>query len=338
MGVNKQKQMKKTKAEKRGWGLQREGADTWDAKADAEALHSAMDGIGTNEKELIRVICDRSRDHLQLVRSEYANLYSRDLIEDVHKETSARMRKLLKARLLPRDEELATLVHDAVKGAGTRMQRLLLVLCPRTGGDIKAMKVAYKRLFDKDMEEDVLGDTSALLKKFLARILTGERSDDEWELDKDLVNADAKVLYEAGEGKVGTDEEEFLNLLAFRSHAHLAAVCTAYADLTGHTFEKGIKKEISGPFRKACLMVVQAIGEFYAEHLEAAFKGAGTNDDAVLEILSVLDVPELQMVNKYFIEKFKVSLHAKIQKEIAGPVKKAYFHLIPASFASVDGE
>lgn len=37
-------------------------ASDFNAKADAESLHNAMKGLGTNEKALIKVLCDRSCD------------------------------------------------------------------------------------------------------------------------------------------------------------------------------------------------------------------------------------------------------------------------------------
>jgi len=320
---------------KKGWGLKRAGADTWDVKADAEGCFKAMDGLGTREQDLIKILCDRSREHLQLVRAEYQTRYSKDLRDHVKKETSYRLKKILMARLTPRPELLAQLTRDAIKGAGTRMDELLLVLCPRAGWEIPEIISAYKTLYDRDMVEDIKKDTSAKVRKFLEEVLKGERDNDEWEIDIEAVKDDAKKLYAAGEGKLGTDEKEFLRILTSRSHAHLAQVRKAYADLAGHTFEKGLAKELSGPFRKACLYTTQGIGELYGEMLHKAFKGAGTNDDLVLAVLSILDLAELKMVNEYFLEHYKVSLHQAIQKEIAGPVKKAYLFLIPPTFETV---
>ena len=47
------------------------------AKEDAETLHKAMKGLGTNEKMLISVFGYRSREHLQQVQVEYQKLYNK---------------------------------------------------------------------------------------------------------------------------------------------------------------------------------------------------------------------------------------------------------------------
>lgn len=58
------------------------------------------------------------------------------------------------------------------------------------------------------------------------------------EVDRSMVERDAKALYKAGEKRLGTDEKTFIQIFSERSRAHLAAVSHAYRDIYGNSLEK----------------------------------------------------------------------------------------------------
>lgn len=58
------------------------------------------------------------------------------------------------------------------------------------------------------------------------------------EVDRETAVKDAKVLYKAGEKKLGTDEKAFIRIFCERSRAHLAAVSSTYHDMYGNSLKK----------------------------------------------------------------------------------------------------
>jgi len=70
---------------------------------------------------------------------------------------------------------------------------------------------------------DIVDDTSGDFKKFLVEILKASRDESETANDQ-LAMDDAIALYKAGEGRWGTDEDKFIEILTKRSRAHLLAV------------------------------------------------------------------------------------------------------------------
>ena len=60
-------------------------------------------------------------------------------------------------------------------------------------------------MHNKDLEKDVKGDTSGNFKKILVSQIQGNR-DESPTYDLTAAQKDAKALYDAGEGKWGTDE------------------------------------------------------------------------------------------------------------------------------------
>lgn len=60
------------------------------------------------------------------------------------------------------------------------------------------------------------------------------------EIDKTMVEHDAKALYKAGEKKLGTDEKTFIRIFSESSRAHLAAVDSTYYSIYGKSLKKVI--------------------------------------------------------------------------------------------------
>ena len=64
-------------------------------------------------------------------------------------------------------------------------------------------------MYDRELEEDIIGDTSGHFKRVLLSQLSGNRSEST-EFDMTEAKRDAQELYNAGEGKWGTDESKWV--------------------------------------------------------------------------------------------------------------------------------
>lgn len=62
-------------------------------------------------------------------------------------------------------------------------------------------------------------------------------------------------LFKAGQGKMGTDEIEFVRILCSRNFRQLNATFEAYQQNCGTDIEKAIKKEFSGKLEQALLAI-----------------------------------------------------------------------------------
>lgn len=58
------------------------------------------------------------------------------------------------------------------------------------------------------------------------------------EIDRNIVEKDAKTLYKAGEKRWGTDEQKFIQIFSESSRAHLAAVAYTYKQSYSNSLEK----------------------------------------------------------------------------------------------------
>lgn len=64
-----------------------------------------------------------------------------------------------------------------IQGLGTDEQALVEVLCTRTNAQIRAFTAEYKIMFNKDLEKDIIGDTSGHFQRMLVALLMASRDE-----------------------------------------------------------------------------------------------------------------------------------------------------------------
>jgi hypothetical protein len=119
----------------------------FDVARDIETIYKACRGIGTDEKALISVICNRPKDYLLFLRAEYPKHHKVDLIHLCEKELSGNLERVIVAVLSNDAENRARFLHDAVKGAGTDEKALIDVLCTALPSQIHAAKEVWKHRY-----------------------------------------------------------------------------------------------------------------------------------------------------------------------------------------------
>ena len=128
---------------------------------------------------------------------------------------------------------------------------MLYLLKVKLGGDRSVLSVVrLKHLslateYNRELEQDIIGDTSGDFKKLLVGLCQANRSDSQ-EVDRNKAHQDAKALYEAGEGQWGTDESRFNIILVQRSYPQLRATFEEYKKISKKDIEEVLKSEFSG--------------------------------------------------------------------------------------------
>ncbi|RVW34567.1 Annexin D5 [Vitis vinifera] len=164
------------------------------------------------------------------------------------------------------------------------------------------------------------------------------------EVDRAMVEKDAKALYKAGEKKLGTDENTFIRIFSEKSRAHLAAVSTAYHSVYGNSLQKAVKSETSGHFEFALLTILQSaensgstlqrVGEGFLFVvpvalgllsipfvLHKAMKGLGTDDTTLTRIIVTRAEIDLQYIKQEYRKKYGKTLNDAVHSETSGHYK-----------------
>jgi predicted negative regulator of RcsB-dependent stress response len=78
-----------------------------------------MKGLGTDEKQLVAILCHRSNAQRQVLKTQFMSLLGRDLLKDLKSETSGNFYEVLEALLQASDEFDARHFNKAIRGLGT---------------------------------------------------------------------------------------------------------------------------------------------------------------------------------------------------------------------------
>ncbi|XP_023249391.1 annexin A5-like [Seriola lalandi dorsalis] len=299
----------------------------FNAKHDAEILHKAMKGFGTDEDVILMLLAARSNDQRQQIKAAYKKAYGKDLVSVLKSELGGLLESLIVALMTPPTSYDASQLHMALKGVGTDDEVLIEILASRTGEQIKEIIKVYKKEFGGKLEKDVCGDTSGDYQKLLVILLQGSREEG---VDEGKIEKDAKDLYAAGEGKFGTDEEKFITILGNRSAEHLRAVFDAYRKLSGSDIEDSIKGETTGNLENLLLAVVKcakSVPEYFAEGLYKSMRRAGTDDDTLMRIMVSRSEADMLDIRASFKKMYGASLYSTIQEDTSGDYQKALLYL-----------
>uniref|UniRef100_A0A3Q3LXR7 Annexin n=1 Tax=Mastacembelus armatus TaxID=205130 RepID=A0A3Q3LXR7_9TELE len=279
----------------------------FNASADAEVLHKAMKGLGTDEGAILQLVTARSNAQRQEIKAAYKTLFGKDLIHDLKGELSGKFETLIVALMTPPISYDVTCLHDAIKGAGTNEKVLVEVLASRKPQQVKDIIAAYQKEYDRSLEADVCGDTSGHFQRLLVILLQASRQTG---IQQEL------ALFKAGEQKFGTDEQSFVTILGNRSTEHLRKVFDAYMKLSGYQIEESIQRETSGCLRDLLLAVVKcarSVPAYFAETLYKSMKGAGTDDNTLIRVMVTRSEVDMLDIRAEFRRLFACSLHSTIK-------------------------
>lgn len=168
-------------------------------------------------------------------------------------------------------------IKDAMAGLGTDEDVLIEILCTLSNNEINMIKAHYSKLYKKDLESEIIGETSGNFKRLLVALCTANR-DESMVTDLDAAKADATSLLRAGELMFGTDESVFNSILCQRNYAQLKLIFDEYHTITGHTFEQAIENEFSGEIKDGFTAIFRCVtnkAEFFAHQLMKSMKGLG---------------------------------------------------------------
>jgi hypothetical protein len=288
-----------------------------------------MKGLGTDDKVLSNILSTRTKDQMLAIRRDFERKYSKSLVSWIKGDTSGHYQDICVAIVEAPGDYDANLVKEAVKGLGTDDDELIETICTRNNQELKDMREAYQRLFHVDIEKDVVGDTSGHYRDLMVAVLRADRPES-LTVDIDAAKRDAQTLYNAGEGRFGTDEKVFIDILTHRSFPHLHVVAQQYAITTGHSLEAGIAKETSFNFKKAMIILITPRDEFFADAVHKSIAGAGTKDKKLIRIIAYLSKsPDMmKAVNNYYTHKYKHNLVNDIGGDTSGWYKKTMVSLV----------
>ncbi|CAJ2501488.1 Uu.00g043410.m01.CDS01 [Anthostomella pinea] len=295
----------------------------WDASPDARALRSAMKGIGTDEKTLIRVLATKDPLQIENIKSTYFRDHSRTLEKDILSETRGWFETGLVAIIRGPLLHDIHLLHSAMDGPGTKEKVLNDVLLGRSNADMKAIKGMYQHTFNRPLETDIKGDLSMKTERHFLIVTGANRAEDSAPVIPQAINQDVTELYRATEGKVGTDEMIVCSILSTRNDNQIRAINHAYEQKFRRRLEDVIRKEFRGHMEEALLYQLRHATDKYmhaAALLEDAMAGLGTKDHLLVSrvVRYHWDQSAMANIKGAYQQRYHKSLASRIKGETSG--------------------
>jgi len=304
-------------------------AKDFDAETDAKVLYKAMKGFGTDEDKILNVVANRSSAQLMAVEKKFRTMYGDDLPRWLEKELKGNFEKVVLGRFFGPRGYQAYCLRNAMKGMGTDERALIDVICTKNKVEMIMVKRAYQSLYNRDLIKDIQSETSGDFKRILVSLASADR--DEKPVDEELAKTDAQALYDAGEGKWGTDEGTFNRIFAGRSFPQLRATFLAYKKKTGQDMGTVIEKEMSKNLKNSFLTLVRYIQDpitYYSEVLYRSMKGMGTDDRTLIRtVLSRCEI-DLGVIKKRFEKLHQKTLDKAIKSETSGDYRKIMLMIV----------
>ena len=128
---------------------------------------------GTDESTFTQIFTTRSAAEIAVIAQFYKQIAGVDLYTSLKKEFSGNVEKLMKAIFdasIDTPAWFATRIRNSLEGAGTKDKQLIRIIVSRAELDLKYIKQAYFKLYNRDMVSDIRKETSGDYKKILTEL------------------------------------------------------------------------------------------------------------------------------------------------------------------------
>lgn len=297
---------------------------------DVESLRKAMKGWSADHAAIVDIVCARSEQQRQEIVGVYKQSFGRDLVEDVKSALHGCLEDIIEGLLYPLHEYLARELRRAIADKGIDDECLIEILCTHSNEDIMLVKDHYQRIFKKDLEKDIIGDTSGDFQRLLVSMCNAQREEDTAP-DVERARNDAALLQKAGVLHWGTDVSAFNRIIATQSYEQLRLVFREYNALTNHTVLEAIKNEMSGDMKNSFLAIVKCVYSppfYFAEALHTAIRGFGTDDSVLKRVVLSRCEKDLELIKEEYEDNYKISLASAIQEDTSGSYRRALLALV----------
>ncbi|XP_033492254.1 annexin A2 [Epinephelus lanceolatus] len=256
---------------------------------------------------LVRILTNRTNAQRQVIANTFEEITQKDLAVGLKKALSGDLENLLLELLMPPLQHEAYRLQQAMVGLGSDEETLLEILCTRSGKQLREISAAYRQLYKKDLENELIGETSGDFAKLVVALLNKE----------DVacgVRRDIEALYASLNGKKA-EAKPWIDILTSRDSDHLKKVLMGLELESGQMVDQTVEKRFSGDFRLGLKVLVQCIENPYAY---LAKRLADTKTSIMQGIMVSHSEDDLLCIRAAYLKLTGTSLYTALQKQFKG--------------------
>ena len=224
---------------------------------DCYHLDKAMKRLGTNEDTLIEILASRSNERIKEIKKRYKEIYNRDLVKDVEKDTSGTFRKILK-RLLDGcrpnnyaneqecNESAQRLYIAALNKKESLNDTFIYMFTEKSREEIALIAKIYYKWYSQTLFELIESLFSGDFKRILKAIIYSLLSPSEYF---------AYRIHKAMKG-IGTKDTILIRVLVSRDEIDIERIKRYYRQLYDKSLYDTVKNETSGDYQKILLELI----------------------------------------------------------------------------------
>jgi len=295
-----------------------------------ETLRNACSGAGTDEDAIVKVIAGTTNQERALIRRLYTQKYNEDLVGRLQSELSGDFKEAAVGSFMTPTEYDAYCLNGAMKGIGTKEGVLTEIIGSRTPQELSAIKQVYAGNYGDVLDNTVASETSGEYQKLLLSLLQCQRSNSPT-VDTNGCMNDAAALYQAGEGKWGTDEALFNRVFATRSPAELGVINQYYKQHAGKGLLGAVNNEFSGDTKELLDTVIRSNVDpygYYAGRIHDSMAGLGTNDSRLIRNVCARHAVDMPLIKQAYLRDYGKDMLTDIQGDTSGHYRQVLSSLV----------
>lgn len=289
-----------------------------------------MDGWGTNEETIINILTQRRYNTRMSIVSKYDYLYDKDLWEHIKDETSGDFRTALKGLVLTEARFLAEEMRNAMDGAGTNEDTLLLclMLTIKDHATVQGIKDQYQYIYNGVLEDRIKNEVSSPFEDFLVEVLNRPKFNESEAVSETSITADVSDLTEFIKDKKLKD---IALLLTSRSLSHLNRLQEVYYQTARSELYEDLEAISGHHIRDAFVSLLSVASNYYsycAYELYNAMDGSGTDEGVVTRIIVTRADRDLGNIKTQYDAMFGSSLRQKVIDDTSDDYRSTLLGLI----------
>ncbi|KAF2897863.1 hypothetical protein ILUMI_08314 [Ignelater luminosus] len=132
------------------------------------------------------------------------------------------------------------------------------------------------------------------------------------------------------------DAKAIIHVLAHRSNLERVDIANLYENIHKQPLVKDLGSKLTGWFKELIIALMMQPTQFYVKQLYDAVNGAGTDEDALIDILCSLNNDEIRRIRKLYEHVYGGTLESHIRQDTSGDFRNLMIALVGAERDETD--